>query len=311
MKLPRHIKANLCGVWSAAPTPLTSKLKIDTVAVGRMVKHHLRLGVKGLFLAGSCGEGPCMPESQRRVLVRAARKYARDQLVLAVQVTDNSATRILENIDAAKENGADIAVIAAPHCLFKPTEQRILDIYLPAIKQSPLPIGIYDLGSRTSTLVPTSTLAKILAQDKVVMLKDSSCDPHRMRMALRMKKKRRGVLRLFSGNEWDCIPYLQAGYDGLLLGGGLMNGHMANLLMQNLQAGDIANARCMQKRMNRLHWDVYGGSTAKCWLSGFKQFMIELGVFRTRACYVDFPLPEKVRRAIRIAAERDAEFLLP
>ena len=73
MRLPKHVKTNLDGVWSATPTPLTNDLKIDTVAIERMVKHYLRLGVKGLFLAGSCGEGPVMPDSQRRLLVSSVK----------------------------------------------------------------------------------------------------------------------------------------------------------------------------------------------------------------------------------------------
>jgi 4-hydroxy-tetrahydrodipicolinate synthase len=50
------------GVWSATPTPLDSKRRVDNASVKRLVAHHLRLGVKGLFLAGTCGEGPWLPD---------------------------------------------------------------------------------------------------------------------------------------------------------------------------------------------------------------------------------------------------------
>jgi len=32
--------------------------EVDRESLGRMVEHHVRLGVDGLFLAGTCGEGP-------------------------------------------------------------------------------------------------------------------------------------------------------------------------------------------------------------------------------------------------------------
>ena len=51
-------KDALSGVWSATPTPLTQKMTVDTQSVKRMVDRHLRLGIKGLFVAGTCGEGP-------------------------------------------------------------------------------------------------------------------------------------------------------------------------------------------------------------------------------------------------------------
>jgi len=45
-------------IWSATPTPFTMDREVDRESLGRMVEHHVRLGVDGLFLAGTCGEGP-------------------------------------------------------------------------------------------------------------------------------------------------------------------------------------------------------------------------------------------------------------
>jgi len=47
----------LVGVWSSTLTPFTDNMDVDVESVERMVEHHLRLGVKGLFLAGTCGRG--------------------------------------------------------------------------------------------------------------------------------------------------------------------------------------------------------------------------------------------------------------
>ena len=66
---------SLSGAWSASPTPFTAKMEVDTVAVRKMIDHHIRLGVKGLFLSGTCGEGPWMTDAQNRVLIRAASEY--------------------------------------------------------------------------------------------------------------------------------------------------------------------------------------------------------------------------------------------
>jgi dihydrodipicolinate synthase/N-acetylneuraminate lyase len=48
----------------------------------------------------------------------------------------------------------------------------------------------------------------------------------------------RAVLALFCGYEFDCVKYLRAGYDGLLLGGGVFNGHIAGLILRAMAAGD-------------------------------------------------------------------------
>ena len=112
--MPKLPLEKLRGVWSATPTPFTKDLKVDVVAVKRMVEHHLRLGVNGLFLAGTCGEGPWMSEVEQSRLVRTVKNYAKRKLVIAVQVTDNSSSRVIENIKTAKRDGADLAIVAPP-----------------------------------------------------------------------------------------------------------------------------------------------------------------------------------------------------
>lgn len=110
----KHTRGTLSGVWSATPTPFTNRMQIDVTAVQQMVAHHTRLGVKGLFLADTCGEGSWMTDVQRRRLVQTVTRCAKGKLHLAVQVTDNSAARILDNMQAAKEDGAEIVIIAPP-----------------------------------------------------------------------------------------------------------------------------------------------------------------------------------------------------
>src|SRR5688572_16905148 len=86
------------GVWSATPTPFDDQGRVDAASVERLVEHHLRLGVKGLFLAGTCGEGAWMPNSERRRLVQSVVAANKGRMVVSVQVTDNSAARILDNM---------------------------------------------------------------------------------------------------------------------------------------------------------------------------------------------------------------------
>jgi len=107
-------RENIAGVWSATPTPFTDALKLDIEAIPRLVEHHLRLGVKGIFLGGTSGEGPWMSDSMRVELAKEVVKSNQDRMLLAVQVTDNSAIRMIDNIKRIEDSGVDIAVIAPP-----------------------------------------------------------------------------------------------------------------------------------------------------------------------------------------------------
>ncbi|MCX6031539.1 MAG: dihydrodipicolinate synthase family protein [Chloroflexi bacterium] len=302
--------AGIGGVWSAAPTPFADDWKVDTGSVKRMVEHHLRLGVRGLFLGGTCGEGPLLPDRERHRLVQTVVEQAQGRLVIAVQVTDNSALRILDNIEGARDDGADIAIIAPPYFMSNVNPQTLLDLYLQAIRESPLPVGIYDRGAYSSILIPESVLAAAYAEKNVILVKDSSGQLNRRDVALAARAKR-PELRLLDGDEFRCAEYLQAGYDGLLLGGGVFNGYLAGKIIAAVAAGDVAQAEQLQDRMNRVMWDVYGGKTIACWLSGLKKLLVEMGIFQTWKNIPGYPLTDECIRAIERVLVEDREVLFP
>lgn len=298
------------GVWSATPTPFTDSYKVDKPCVRRLVEHHLRLGVQGLFVCGTCGEGPWMTNAQRATVIRTVCEASAGRLLVAAQVTDNSAGRIVDNMKMVADEGADIAVIAPPSFLVNATDANVVRLYLDAADRSPLPVGIYDRGNRGDVPVSNAVLKRIYAHEKVVLAKDSSMEPARMRIALAERRRRAG-LALLNGFEFDCVAYLKAGYDGLLLGGGIFNGRLAGMLIEAVAAGDLDAAGQLQKRMNRLMWDVYGGKRVGCWQSGMKELLVRLKVFRTHRNLLGYELTDACSRAIDRAIAREREVLLP
>lgn len=304
------MRDTLAGVWSATPTPFTQDMQIDTEAVSRLVAHHKRLGVKGLFLAGTCGEGAWMPDRLRRDLVRAVTDCAAGDLAIAVQVTDNSTARILDNIAMAKEDGGDIAVIAPPYFLLNATIENIIKLYVDAIQQSPLPVGVYDRGRGGAVVVPDEALDTIYAQSNVVMVKDSSATPERRDIALAARDKR-PELMLLDGDEFHCVEYLQAGYDGLLLGGGIFNGYLAGQIMQAVRSGDMDRANALQAHMNQMMYAVFGGESIACWLAGQKRLLVEMGIFSTWRHYLGYPLTPECEQEIKRVVKDEASLLFP
>lgn len=303
-------RKSLIGVWSAAPTPFLNNGRVDVGSVKRMVEHHCRLGVKGLFLLGTNGEGPWMTEGQRRDLVRAVVDAGRGRLMISVQVSDNSAGRILDNIDRVKADGANLAIIAPPFFLINATPDNVLALYQEAIRHSPLPVGIYDRGDYSSVKVPLPVLKAIYGEPKVVMIKDSSCDPVRRDMAIKVRAGRPELI-LLTGNEFDCAGYLKAGYDGLLLGGAVFNGYMAHLIFEAASQGDHEGAQWMQDRMNQLMWKVYGGKKITCWLAGEKYLLVRMGLFKTSTALLRYPLTASCRRAIDAVLKQERVLLMP
>lgn len=304
-------KAISGGVWSAAPTPFTADWKLDSESIEKLTGHQARLGIKGVFIGGTSGEGPWLTQGMLHDLAAATVKAADGRMAVAIQITDNSAARMLDNLNRIADTGVDIAVIAPPFFQMRPTPDYMRKLYLEVIDKSPLPIGIYHRGKNSTVVLSGQTAAEIAAHPKVIMIKDSSTDIDDKNIFLQLKRSSRPELLLLNGNEFECIPYLVDGYDGLLLGGACFNGGMAKQIYDLVKAGEIGPAQQVQEQMNELMYTVFGGKEVSCWLAGQKQMMVELGLFSTANTIINFQLTPECAEAIKTACRYYQKELRP
>ena len=288
------------GVWSATPTPFAADGRLDAGSIRRMIDHQVALKVAGVMLAGTCGEGAWLRERDREALTRTAVEAARGRLRIALQVTDNSAGRVLDNIEQAMAGGAGLAVVAEPNFFMNFSSARLLSHFQEVVRRSPLPVGLYERGAAGRYQLDEPHLAELLDEPNLVLVKDSSSQPTRREVFLSARRRRPGWL-LLNGNEFQCVDFLVAGYDGLMLGGAIFNAALAHGIIAAVQRGDLAEAGRLQERMNDLMYRVYGGPKIECWLTGLKELLVQMGVFSSSASLLQYPLSEIYRSQIHAA----------
>jgi len=105
----------------------------------------------------------------------------------------------------------------------------------------------------------------------------------------------------FSGDEFTCVEYPISGYDGLLLGGTILNAHLAGRIIAAVHAGDFGAAEQLQIGMCDLMYRVYGGPKIECWLTGLKELPMQMKVFSPPASLLGYPLTESCLTQIRAA----------
>lgn len=286
--------------WSAVPTPLTPHFTVDVSSVEKMVEASIADGITGLFLAGTCGEGPWLPNRERIQLVKAAAQAAGGRIRIAAQVSDNSVPRILDNMQDMAAAGAEVAIVAAPAVMFNPTPDRIAAHFEEAISASPLPVGVYDLGGRRPFAIPADRLKHIYSLPNVQLVKDSSADRDRRAIALAARAEN-PALQLFNGDEFLCLEYLEAGYDGCMFGGAVAVAREMRTIAGLFAAGRIEEARVADEQMRTRLYGIYGGTAIACWLTGLKYYMVRRGLFASTTSFLGYPLSAECRAFI----ERD------
>ena len=295
-------------IWSASPTPFLDNGALDDAALERLVAQHRKLKLTGLFLGGTSGEGPFMPNAQRADLVRKVKRIAGTDFHLAVQVSDTSSARVRENMDQAVAAGADSVVIAAPWIRPFVNHEFARRYFLQSIEhRCPVPVGIYVLTQPAETGIDREFWAEMMAHPRVAYAKDSSMSEDYRRAFLAVKARRSG-LRLLTGYEFDIPTYLQDGYDGAIVGTAILNGGLIRRAVEAFGRGDPDGARTWQDRSNRLLYDLFRPDIAS-WMAGLKYALRRLGLFSTEFSHLVYPLDDDDRRRIDAALERDKEYL--
>jgi dihydrodipicolinate synthase/N-acetylneuraminate lyase len=281
-------------IWSALPTPLQADLTVDEDSVARMITASIDGGMTGVFLAGTCGEGPWLQNRERERLVRVAKATAGDRLKIAARVSDNSVPRIADNIEQVAAAGADFAVIAAPATFMNATPDRVVALFVEAVEASPLPVTVYDLGNHRPIVIPTARLGEVYALPNVAMVKDSSGDTERRTAALAARELN-PQLQLFNGDEFRCVEYLEAGYNGCMFGGAVAVMPMLRRIVALLASGQPEAAAEVDAEMRRVLFGIYGGESIACWLTGLKQCLVQQGIFTSATSFLEYPLTAECR----------------
>ncbi len=301
-----------CGtgtIWSATPTPFLDNGKLDIVGLEHVVTQHLSLGVTGLFLAGTCGEGPFMIDDQRVELIRTMRKLAGEKLTLAVQVSDTSAARVCHNISRASDAGADSVVIAPPWIERFANRDFLRRYFIESIESTKMPVGIYVLKTTPGSPLDLHLWTEIAEHPQTRLIKDSSASGEYCRVFGEIRKKRPDLM-LLNGNEFDVISSRENNYDGALLGTGILIAGFTRRAFDALATGDRETALAWQARSNEFLYDLFGRDL-KLWLGGLKYALTRLEIFSSSFMHLVYRLSDDDRKRIDTTIKREMAFLRP
>ena len=249
-----------------------------------------------------------MPSRQLAELAHATKKAAGDALHISVQVSDTSAARVRVNMERMVDTGADSLVLAPPWIGAFANKGFSRRYFLESLNDAPLPMGLY-FTLQSAENLDLALLEELMAHPKVHFIKDSTSSPDVQELALRVKSSHPRI-RVLTGYEFDVLSPIQAGYDGCLLGTGILNAKMLRSATECLLAGDIAQAKTWQDRSNAFLHDLFR-SDLSLWLGGLKYALKCLGLFSSDTMHLSFPITRSDQDRIQAALEREQEFIMP
>ncbi len=145
MTMPRLLtKEDVVGVFPPLATPFTDNEDLDLDALRREVDLNLSLGVTGVCVGGSTGEGHALEADELGQLVSTAQSVVNGKIPVIAGIITTSTRKALRRAQAAKDAGAQ-AVMVTPPVYQICSDDGMYDFYAAIHRETGLPIVIYNV----------------------------------------------------------------------------------------------------------------------------------------------------------------------
>jgi 4-hydroxy-tetrahydrodipicolinate synthase len=220
-----------------------------------LVDWQIEQGSTALVPCGTTGEAATLTKEEQFGIVRVCVDQARGRVPVIAGAGSNDTRVAIANLVAAKEAGADAALMVPPY-YNRPGQDGIFRHFEALAAAAPLPVVLYNVPGRTVTDILPETLARIVAAfpDVFVAVKDASgalvrVSQHRAMIGA-------GFCQL-SGNDETALAFNASGGTGCIS----VTANVAPRLCADFQAacatGDYATARGLHDRLLRLHLAMF------------------------------------------------------
>ena len=219
-------------------TPFDSSGPVDHQKAWRLARHLSDNGTDTLVVTGTTGESPTLSVEEKLALYKTVIDAVgeKDTLVVAGTGTYNTAESVEMTVKAG-ELGADGVLAVAPY--YNRPSQQGLTAHFTAIADAGVPVMLYNIPSRTGTLIEVDTLARLSEHDNIVAVKDAVMDIDFTSETV----DRVPLLPVYSGQDSYTLPMMSVGAIGVVSVIAHLAGRAVAAMVKAAAAGDTEEAR--------------------------------------------------------------------
>ncbi len=233
------------GSIVAMITPFTEDGKIDRDGVERLINFHIENGTDAILLAGTTGESATLTHDEHKELIKMGVEIANGRIPIVAGTGSNSTAEALDLTRAAREAGADAALLITPY-YNKPTQKGMYLHFKKIAEEVDIPIILYNVPSRTGINLLPDTVAKLSEIPNIVAVKEASGNLGQM---VQIVSKVKEGFKLMSGDDQLLLPILSIGGTGVIsVVANIIPKDMAQMIKE-WEAGNVGKAREMYYKM--------------------------------------------------------------
>lgn len=223
--------------------------KVDEKGYQDFVSWQIEQGTHGLVPMGTTGESPTLSHEEDMRVVALCVEAAAGRVPVVAGTGSNATAECIRLTRAAKEAGADAALIVTGY-YNKPTQEGLYQHFKAVNDAVDIPVIVYNIPGRTGVDISPETMARIAALPNVVGCKESTA------AADRVSKQRHTCGKDFvqlSGEDAAVLGLLGMGGHGCISVTANVAPSLCSQMHVAWQKGDLEAARDIQDRLMPLH----------------------------------------------------------
>ena len=249
-------------------TPISDHESLDHPGIDQLVDHLIEGGVAGIFLLGTCGEGPALSFRMQCELVDRVCEQVDRRLPVLVGVSSPSIHDSVGLAEHAADCGASAVVSTLPY--YFPIGPRQQSDHLKRLaERSPLPLIVYNMPSCVHADITPEMLRDLTGEPNIAGFKDSSGDMTRFAEFCQISIDERPNWCRLVGPEHLLTEAIALGGTGGVNGGSNVCPSLFTALYEAATGSDEAALNRLQKQAHvlaRLYGDPCTVSSVICGL---------------------------------------------
>ena len=231
------------GASTALVTPFRGG-RIDYASLDRLIEQQIAAGISALVVGGTTGEAATLGDSERYELYRYARRMTEGRCKLILGTGTNDTAAAIRHTQEAEKIGCDGVLVVTPY-YNKGTREGVVKHYESIAKCADLPIIIYNVPSRTGVDLLPSQVERLLENENIVAIKESSGKPGRLKELSEIDG-----LCIYAGNDKEALEAISYGGCGVVSVVSNLYPCQVNAMLEAALRGDVQVASAIMARLS-------------------------------------------------------------
>ena len=201
------------GTGVAIVTPFQADGQVDYNGLTNVINHLINGGVEYLVSLGTTGENATLSQEEKQKIWIHTADVTAGRVSLIAGIGGNNTHEVVEQIKQFNIKGYD-AILSASPAYNKPTQEGIYQHYKAIAENSPLPVILYNVPSRTGSNITAETTVRLANDFKnIIGIKEASGNFDQFNQIMRDKPE--GFL-FISGDDPVTLPMIALGAVGVI-----------------------------------------------------------------------------------------------